>query len=176
MMIHKVTRELRRRLDAAGIAWCDDSEEFHCGEPAHYVYHMERTKVRDAEGFEEASMIWGYSGPAGSKTGSTYGWPDKVEVMIPYLGTCEPEPMSVDDAVAFLIKKGALSKIKAETSSSAIALRPDTGKARLETAIGSPGEELVRCRECVNWGSFPQGWPDDYCPVVRKCTRSDDWC
>ena len=69
-----------------------------------------------------------------------------------------------------------MSKIKAEANSSAIALGPDIGKVRLEVGIGSPKEGLVRCRECVNWGSFPHGLPDDYCPVVRKCTRSGDWC
>lgn len=42
--------------------------------------------------------------------------------------------------------------------------------------VGAAGEELVRCRECINWGSFPQGWLDDYCPVVSKCTRPGDWC
>lgn len=69
-----------------------------------------------------------------------------------------------------------MSEAKTEHSSSAIALGQDIGKARLEVAIGSAGEGLVRCRECINWGSFPQDWPDDYCPVVSKCTRPGDWC
>lgn len=36
--------------------------------------------------------------------------------------------------------------------------------------------ELVRCRDCVNWGAMNDLYPPDYCPVVRKCTRPSDWC
>lgn len=36
--------------------------------------------------------------------------------------------------------------------------------------------ELVRCRDCVNWGAMGDLYPPDYCPVVRKCTRPSDWC
>lgn len=36
--------------------------------------------------------------------------------------------------------------------------------------------ELVRCRDCVNWGAMDDLYPPDYCPVVRKCTRPSDWC
>ena len=36
--------------------------------------------------------------------------------------------------------------------------------------------ELVRCESCVNWGAMDDLHPPDYCPVVRKCTRQNDWC
>lgn len=37
--------------------------------------------------------------------------------------------------------------------------------------------ELVRCRDCVNWGAMGDFYHlPDYCPVVRKCTRPSDWC
>ena len=37
--------------------------------------------------------------------------------------------------------------------------------------------ELVRCRDCVNWGAMGDVYHlPDYCPVVRKCTRPSDWC
>lgn len=36
--------------------------------------------------------------------------------------------------------------------------------------------ELVRCRDCVNWGVMDDLYPPDYCPVVRKYTRPSDWC
>ena len=36
--------------------------------------------------------------------------------------------------------------------------------------------ELVRCDGCVNWGAMDDLHPPDYCPVVRKCTRQNDWC
>ncbi|MEE0477959.1 MAG: hypothetical protein UDK32_08830 [Adlercreutzia sp.] len=36
--------------------------------------------------------------------------------------------------------------------------------------------ELVRCDGCVNWGAMDDLYPPDYCPVVRKCTRQNDWC
>lgn len=35
--------------------------------------------------------------------------------------------------------------------------------------------ELVRCRDCVNWGADPV-YPSDYCQVVRKYVRPNDWC
>lgn len=37
--------------------------------------------------------------------------------------------------------------------------------------------ELIRCRDCVNWGAMGDFYHlPDYCPVVRKCTRPSDWC
>lgn len=37
--------------------------------------------------------------------------------------------------------------------------------------------ELVRCRDCVNWGAMGDFYHlPDYCPVVRKYTRPSDWC
>ena len=37
--------------------------------------------------------------------------------------------------------------------------------------------ELVRCRDCVNWGAMGDFYHlPDYGPVVRKGTRPSDWC
>ena len=42
--------------------------------------------------------------------------------------------------------------------------------------------ELVRCRDCVNWGAMDDLYPPDYCPVVRKRGTGDvhrrgyGWC
>lgn len=44
------------------------------------------------------------------------------------------------------------------------------------TVVERDEGELVRCRDCVNWGAMDDLYPPDYCPVVRKCTRPSDWC
>lgn len=36
--------------------------------------------------------------------------------------------------------------------------------------------ELVRCRDCVNWGAMAGNYSPDWCPVVQKHTRPTDWC
>lgn len=36
--------------------------------------------------------------------------------------------------------------------------------------------ELVRCRDCVNWGAMGDLYPPDCCPVVCKRTRPSNWC
>lgn len=105
MEISEIMRELRSALDAAGIEWRDASEEFLYGDGDRAVYHMERTKVIDGDS-EAASVIWGYSGIVGRETGSTCGWPDSLEVGSLYLGTAEPQPMSVEGCVALVIGKG----------------------------------------------------------------------
>lgn len=105
MEISEIMREKRSALDAAGIEWRDASEEFLYGEVDRAVYHMERTKVID-DGIDVASVIWGYSGIVGRETGSTSGWPDALEVRSLYLGTAEPQPMSVEGCIALVIEKG----------------------------------------------------------------------
>lgn len=105
MEISEIMRELRSALGAAGIEWRDASEEFLYGDGDRAVYHMERTKVIDGDS-EAASVIWGYSGIVGRETGSTCGWPDSLEVGSLYLGTAEPQPMSVEGCIALVIEKG----------------------------------------------------------------------
>lgn len=40
--------------------------------------------------------------------------------------------------------------------------------------------ELVRCRDCVNWGANcdakPSFYLGDYCTVVARHTGPSDWC
>lgn len=91
--ISPLMSELRSRLNEEGFIWKDASEEFGWGD---YVYHMERTKVLGPEG-QLASCIYGYSGPKGWETGSTYGWPDQIEGW-PH-GTADPEPMTIEEIV-----------------------------------------------------------------------------
>lgn len=91
--ISPLMAELRTKLNEAGFIWKDASEEFGWD---GYTNHMERTKVLGSEG-ELASCIWGWSGPEGFETGSTYGWPDLIEGW-PH-GQNDPEPMTVEEIV-----------------------------------------------------------------------------
>lgn len=105
MVVSEIMQELRSALDAAGIGWFDASDEWT--RDGGYAYHMERTKVRDGDGSEVASCIWGYTVLQGSTTGMTYGWPHMIECMSTLLGDSEPEPMSVDEIVAMLAVREA---------------------------------------------------------------------
>lgn len=43
-------------------------------------------------------------------------------------------------------------------------------------AAWRPVGDLVRCRDCANWGAMGGTHAFDWCPVVQKCTRPSDWC
>lgn len=105
MIISETMHQLRDALDAEGISWRDASDEWT--RDYGYAYHMERTKVRDENGNERASCIWGYTVLDDMATGMTYGWPGEIECMSFLLGSSEPEPMSVEDIVSMLKRKEA---------------------------------------------------------------------
>lgn len=96
MEASEITERLRVELDARGIEWRDESEEFGEG----YLYHMERTKFSArGNGF---SCIWGYMRHAdGTQSGSTYGWPWSIECMTGLIPG-DPEPMSVEEIMAMV--------------------------------------------------------------------------
>ena len=98
--------ELRERLDAEGIPWCDVSDELS-GED--YVSHFERTKVFDQSGKQLASCIYGYNTMYGKKSGSSYGWPGMLEGWM--CDQDEPVPMTVDEIM------GEVSKLWRESLS-----------------------------------------------------------
>ena len=97
----EVMRELREKLDAAGIRWVDASEDRR--DPARgYAYHMERTRAVDGDGVEVASCIWGYVEHGGSACGMTRGWPSLIECALLPLGANGPEPMEAGEIVAMV--------------------------------------------------------------------------
>lgn len=95
MPISPLMQQLRDELDAAGIEWHDESEEFGWDD---YVYHMERTKVtrnwQTADCVQLASCVYGYSGREGHQTGTSYGWPDFIEGWPD--GQNDQEPMTIE--------------------------------------------------------------------------------
>lgn len=85
----------------------------------------------------------------------------------------EREPES---AAAPEPRPGACVVVSEEAMASIRRTCYEAGRAGREVYTVRAGRQLVRCADCVNWGSFPAEWPRGYCPVVSRCTRPGDWC
>lgn len=94
MMIPTIIEDLRRRLDANGIEWWDESSEI--GGATIY-----RTKWK-SEGVT-VSCVWGFiehESYPGARMGVTAGWPDMVECALIDDGRIrEPSAMLVQQVI-----------------------------------------------------------------------------
>ena len=108
MEYSKLTTELRKKLDAAGVEWTDNSD-FYVDN--HYIRSIERTAVDDVRTKDpdypahQFSIIYGFIQipDSGTKVSVTYGYPEMLECWCPEFYP-EPVPLSVDKIMELIDK------------------------------------------------------------------------
>lgn len=104
-MISEPMKRFRAELDARGIKWYDDTEEYeysrHEGDAA-LITHIERTKTIEPR----MSVIWGYLELQGKRTYTTYGSPDLLECWDEHHDP-DPVPMTVEEIIEKCVEGGS---------------------------------------------------------------------
>lgn len=98
-------QELRDALDALGVEWYDDTEEWELYSFALdkvVIVRTERTKVAEPR----VSVIYGYSERQGERIYSTYGAPDLLECF-DCRNDPDPIPMSVEEILETCFKEAS---------------------------------------------------------------------
>lgn len=104
----ELTTELRKRLDAAGVEWNDNTDFFVCSQ---YIRSIERTWIDDVRTKDpdypvhQFSIIYGFiqDQKTGRKDSITYGYPEKLECWCPEHYP-EPIAMSIDEIMELVDK------------------------------------------------------------------------
>lgn len=100
MKLSDPMQRLRDALDARHIPWEDDTDFFDCG--AAGIHAIERTRFKS--GTETIGAIYGYTEDSGVRYGTTYGYPDMVEVMpLDGIDYVEPHPMTPEEILDRII-------------------------------------------------------------------------